>query len=106
MKSKRSNIALSLRFAVLQRDRFSCVACGRSPAKSREVVLHVDHIRPVSKGGKNEIKNLQTLCFDCNIGKGAVYEGRWLFTVLACVVASFLLGWALASTYVILTKAG
>ena len=31
--------------------------------------LHVDHIIPVSKGGKTVMSNLQTLCEQCNIGK-------------------------------------
>jgi hypothetical protein len=59
-----------LRFRVFQRDRFKCVACGRSPATDLTVVLHADHITPVSLGGKTVIENLQTLCEGCNLGKG------------------------------------
>lgn len=40
--------------------------------KSPDVVLHVDHIKPVSKGGKNTITNLITACRDCNLGKSNV----------------------------------
>jgi diadenosine tetraphosphate (Ap4A) HIT family hydrolase len=31
---------------------------------------YVDHIKPRSKGGKNEYANLQTLCSKCNRSKG------------------------------------
>ena len=59
-----------LRFRVFQRDRFKCVACGRSPATDLNIILHADHITPVALGGKTVIENLQTLCEGCNRGKG------------------------------------
>jgi Homing endonuclease associated repeat/HNH endonuclease len=68
------SISLSLRYKVLSRDRFRCVICGRSPAKDPSIELHVDHIEPWSKGGPNTEENLRTLCFDCNLGKGAKIE--------------------------------
>lgn len=34
------------------------------------VELTVDHIIPLSKGGKNEKKNKQCLCYTCNQIKG------------------------------------
>lgn len=61
---------LGLRFKVLKRDRYRCVACGRSPATDLSCVLHVDHVLPFSKGGKTTFENLQTLCEECNLGKG------------------------------------
>ncbi len=60
---------LRLRFQVLKRDNFTCVQCGASPAKDQSVELHVDHIKPWSKGGKTIYENLQTLCSKCNLGK-------------------------------------
>lgn len=67
-KTSRS-ISLRLRFLVLKRDNFRCCSCGASPAKDPTVELHVDHIKPWSKGGETVIDNLQTLCSKCNLGK-------------------------------------
>lgn len=64
-------IPLGLRYAVLRRDRFRCVTCGRSPATDAGCVLHVDHVQPYSKGGKTVIDNLRALCAACNLGKGS-----------------------------------
>jgi 5-methylcytosine-specific restriction endonuclease McrA len=61
--------SLRLRFKVLQRDRFTCRACGRSPAIESGVVLHIDHIIPYSGPGETTLDNLQTLCERCNLGK-------------------------------------
>jgi 5-methylcytosine-specific restriction endonuclease McrA len=36
--------------------------------------LHVDHIRPLAKGGKHEPSNLQLLTPEENLKKGAKYE--------------------------------
>lgn len=72
-KSKRDP-SLRLRFKVLKRDNFSCVKCGASPAKNKSVELHVDHIKPWSKGGEAIEENLQTLCMKCNLGKSNVFE--------------------------------
>jgi hypothetical protein len=61
-----------LRAMVLIRDNCICKMCGASPARSPDVVLHVDHIVPWSKGGATASENLQTLCEVCNIGKSDV----------------------------------
>jgi hypothetical protein len=64
----RQPISARLRYQILQRDNFACRACGRSPAM-HGVVLHVDHIVPVVKGGADDPQNLRALCADCNLGK-------------------------------------
>jgi len=56
------------RFDTFKRDLFQCQYCGKTPPS---VVLEIDHIKPVSKGGSNVIENLITACFDCNRGKSA-----------------------------------
>lgn len=70
-KRTKRDPSLALRFYVLKRDRFCCVACGRSPATTPGLVLEIDHHIAWSKGGETIEENLKTLCFDCNRGKGA-----------------------------------
>lgn len=53
---------------VLARDKWKCLSCGRT-TRENGVLLEVDHIIPRSKGGTDDISNLQTLCKKCNIGK-------------------------------------
>jgi 5-methylcytosine-specific restriction endonuclease McrA len=68
-KTKRE-INWRLRWHVLNRDNFRCASCGLSPAIAPGTVLHVDHIKPWSKGGETVLENLQTKCGTCNLGKG------------------------------------
>ena len=63
------SINYRIRFKVMQRDDFKCQICGASPAMQAGVLLHVDHIVPVAKGGQATMDNLQTLCQKCNLGK-------------------------------------
>src|SRR5476649_2779049 len=65
---ERRTLTKRVRFEILKRDNFACRYCG---AKPPDVVLHCDHVHPVSRGGKNELENLVTSCRDCNAGKGA-----------------------------------
>jgi len=62
----RKSLSKSIRFEVFKRDKFTCQYCG---GKAPDVVLHIDHVHPVSRGGKNDILNLVTSCYDCNLGK-------------------------------------
>jgi len=50
---------------VWDRDGWQCVTCGTHKG------LTVDHIVPVSKGGSDDLDNLQTMCGSCNSRKGA-----------------------------------
>ncbi len=70
--AERAMLSDSMRYDVLRRDGFRCVLCGMSAKDG--AVLHVDHIIPVSKGGKTELSNLRTLCEKCNIGKSNKIE--------------------------------
>jgi len=53
--------------AILKRDGYKCVICGRG--KREGVELHVDHIKPKYLGGKSNIENGQTLCAQHNFIK-------------------------------------
>jgi len=68
-KSLREPISKKLRFEVFKRDGFTCQYCGQHPPS---VTLEIDHIKPVSKKGSNDVNNLVTSCFDCNRGKSNV----------------------------------
>lgn len=70
-----------LRRMVFQRDFGVCALCGWSCAEDREELVqtiplsspipptfwHADHIRPLTKGGTNDLANLRTLCVPCHV---------------------------------------
>lgn len=64
--TKRKAIDKKTRFEVFKRDSFKCQYCGQC---APDVILNVDHINPVSKGGTNNLLNYITACEDCNNGK-------------------------------------
>lgn len=51
---------------------YVCAECGR-PYQNR-VLFQVDHIKPMSRGGRTVPENLQILCRDCNRKKGDKWE--------------------------------
>ena len=63
---ERAKVSNELRQEIFERDGYTCVNCGSTEKES----LEIDHIQPISKGGKTEPGNLQTLCRNCNIRKG------------------------------------
>jgi 5-methylcytosine-specific restriction endonuclease McrA len=67
-RSERDKMTPSLRYDILERDKFTCQSCGRTPP---DVKLHVDHKIPVALGGRTVPENLHALCADCNLGKSA-----------------------------------
>lgn len=70
---ERSLMTAGLRMKILRRDEYRCQMCGASASDG--VTLHVDHISPVSHGGRTEAENLRTLCQTCNLGKGNRFSG-------------------------------
>ena len=69
-RQERNRMTGRVRAEVLRRDGSRCQMCGTTP--SHGAVMHVDHIVPVSHGGKTIASNLQALCQDCNLGKSNV----------------------------------
>lgn len=63
-KRRREAITESVRVAIMSRAGQCCEICGSDQN------LHIDHVVPFSKGGSNDMKNLQLLCRDCNLRKG------------------------------------
>lgn len=55
------------RWLVLLRDEFRCQTCGISVKDGAK--LEVDHKMPRSRGGSDDMSNLQAACFACNRGK-------------------------------------
>ena len=74
---ERSKLTKKLRYQVLKRDHYQCVICGRGAKDG--VKLHVDHIKPVARGGKTTLNNLRTLCADCNLGKSSSYDPKYKY---------------------------
>lgn len=69
-KGQRVLMTKALREQILKRDNYTCQNCGLSIENEPNLLLEVDHIIPVSKGGLTTEENLQTLCWKCNRHKG------------------------------------
>lgn len=52
-----------LMLALIERDGYECAECGETEG------LSIDHVIPLSKGGSDELDNLQLLCKGCNSSK-------------------------------------
>jgi len=49
---------------LLEKYNYTCLCCGATNVKMTK-----DHIVPISKGGRDDINNIQPLCITCNISK-------------------------------------
>ncbi|MFZ6727341.1 HNH endonuclease [Undibacterium sp. MH2W] len=68
---QRALMTSSLREKIKIRDRYTCQICDLSTREEKNLLLEIDHIIPLSKGGVTSEGNLQTLCWKCNRTKGA-----------------------------------
>ena len=69
---KRKKWPARVRTVVNERDRGVCAGCNTKTGL--DVDGHIDHIFPISKGGCNDLVNLQLLCSGCNTKKRAKVE--------------------------------
>ncbi|MCZ4276874.1 HNH endonuclease [Rhodococcoides yunnanense] len=63
---QRALMTTRLRNLIKERDNHTCRYCKISLAAEPHLLLEVDHIIPVSRGGMSTEDNLQTLCWRCN----------------------------------------
>ncbi|MCG7582199.1 HNH endonuclease [Mycolicibacterium sp. OfavD-34-C] len=63
---QRALMTSKLRNSIKARDKHTCRYCSVSLAEQPHLLLEVDHIIPVSRGGLSTPDNLQTLCWRCN----------------------------------------
>jgi hypothetical protein len=81
-----TKLSKNLRYSILQRDNFTCQACGARNVDG--AILEVDHKVPRSKGGSNDPSNLETLCSNCNGGKSDKTEEDFI-AVRSIALADF-----------------
>ena len=75
-KEQRTLMTKKLREFIKARDHFTCCNCGNSTSIEPNLLLEIDHIVPVSKGGRTVEDNLQTLCWKCNRAKSNKIMGE------------------------------
>lgn len=68
-KEQRAMMTAKLREFIKNRDNYTCCNCGNSTHAEPNLLLEIDHIIPISKGGCTVEDNLQTLCWKCNRAK-------------------------------------
>lgn len=68
---QRALMTSALRRKILNRDNCTCQKCQNSTRNEPNLLLEIDHIMPLSKGGLTTEENLQVLCWRCNRRKGS-----------------------------------
>jgi hypothetical protein len=71
VEGQRALMTSKLREEIKERDNYTCKSCDLSTETERNLLLEIDHIIPLSKGGITTESNLQTLCWRCNRSKGS-----------------------------------
>jgi hypothetical protein len=71
VEGQRTLMTSVLREKIKVRDNYTCQNCNLSINDAQNLLLEIDHIFPLSKGGITSEDNLQTLCWKCNRSKGS-----------------------------------
>ncbi len=74
VQGQRALMTSNLREKIKIRDNYTCTKCGLSTNDEKNLLLEIDHVIPLSKGGITSEINLQTLCWRCNRSKGSKVE--------------------------------
>lgn len=74
IQGQRALMTTLLREKIKMRDNYTCRICGATIDNEKNLLLEIDHIVPLSKGGMTTEDNLQTLCWKCNRKKGSKIE--------------------------------
>ena len=70
--ARRPAIPAWMRATVIERDGYVCQLCGLDVEPDD---VHLDHIKPWSKGGAHTVPNLQVTHSLCNMRKAARWDG-------------------------------
>lgn len=61
--NKQRQASSQIKYEVLQRDRFRCVVCGRTPEQGAK--LHIQAVKPLPKHERPSADCFRTVCEDC-----------------------------------------
>jgi hypothetical protein len=68
---QRALMTAALREKIKKRDNYACRICRNSVRVEPNLLLEIDHIVALARGGQTVEENLQCLCWRCNRSKGA-----------------------------------
>lgn len=65
---------MSSKETILQKTNGRCAYCGKKLSLGK---MTKDHIKPLSRGGKNDLNNIVAACRSCNEKKGDCRMKEW-----------------------------
>jgi 5-methylcytosine-specific restriction endonuclease McrA len=72
-RSRRRRTVPYVRAEVFRRWGGLCCYCDAPAA-------HLDHVEPLSRGGRDVLRNVVPACADCNLSKAALTLAEWALT--------------------------